>query len=303
VRIFILGATGYIGGSVAVRLVADGHQVTGLVRADDRADRLRTFGIEPVRGALSDLSLIAEAARRAEVVISAANADDWMVAETLAGVLAGSGKTFIHTSGTSVLADRAAGEFSNAMFTEDTPFDPLPERKTRVEIDRLVLASARDGGRAVVIRPSLIYGLGRGLKADSVQIPRLMGLARAHRVARHVGRGFNVWSNVHIDDVVELYVAALAGAPPGASLFYAANGEASFKSMASAIGRTLGLGAETKAWPVEDALREWGTTAIISYGSNSRVSALKARTMLGWVPRGPSLFEELEKGCYYCEPS
>jgi nucleoside-diphosphate-sugar epimerase len=297
VLVFITGATGYIGGSLATKLAEIGHQVLGLVRSDDKAAQLDRRGIEPVLGTLADLQTIAKAAARAEAVINAANSDDSFVADALVRALAGSGKTLIQTSGTSVLSDRAAGEYNATVFNEDSPFEPLPERMMRVAIDRAVLMGARDGVRSVVIRPSMIYGRGHGLNPNSIQIPRLIDLARKYKMARHVGRGLNVWSHVHIDDLVALYLLALTDAPAG-SLFYAENGEASLKSVASAIGRMLGFGSETTAWPIEEALREWGAGAITSYGSNSRVSALKARKMLGWAPNGATLFEEIESGCY-----
>lgn len=297
-QIFVTGASGYIGGSIAVKLIANGHRVTGLVRSEEKAARLRAIGVEPVVGTLSDLTLIAGAASRADAAINTANSDEYGAVHELVKALANSGKTLIHTSGTSVIADRAAGEYSGVIFNEDTPFEPLPERMQRVAIDRIVLGAARRGMRAVVIRPSLIYGRGRGLNPNSLQIPRLIELAKKYGIARHVGAGLNVWSHVHIDDVVDLYVRALETAPPGASVFYAENGEASWKSMASAIGHMLGLGGETKDWPIEEALRELGPGALTSYGSNSRVRSLKARKMLGWDPKGMPLFDEIEHGCY-----
>jgi nucleoside-diphosphate-sugar epimerase len=297
VKIFITGASGYIGGSVATKLIEQGHSIVGLVRAQDKAAQLQARGITPVLGTLADFPIIVQAAREADAVINTASADDSFSAEAIIQGLAGSGKPFIHTSGTSVVSDRAAGEYSDAVFNEDSPFDPLPERLMRVAIDRTVLAAARRGVRSIVIRPSLIYGRGHGLNPNSIQIPHLIELAKKHGVARHVGRGLNVWSHVHIDDVVALYLLTLKDAP-ASSLFYAENGEAAWKTLAAAIGRLLGFGGETKDWPIEEAVREWGPGAITSYGSNSRVSALKARKMLGWAPKGPPLLEDVEHGSY-----
>lgn len=291
------GVSGYIGGSVAVALVKAGHGVVGLVRQEDKARQLVLHGIEPLLGTLADLAKITEAARAADAVINAANADDFLVADTLLKALAESGKPLIHTSGTSVVSDRAAGEYGAAIFQEDSPFDPLPERLLRVAIDRAVLMGAQQKIRSVVIRPSLTYGKGHGLNPHSIQLPRLIELARKYKVARHVGRGLNVWSHVHIDDLVDLYLLALGGAQAG-SLFYAENGEASWKAMASAVGRLLGFAAETSDWPMEEAVREWGPGAITSYGSNSRVRALKARKMLGWEPIGRALLDDIETGSY-----
>jgi nucleoside-diphosphate-sugar epimerase len=297
VRVFMTGATGYIGGSVAAKLLDGGHSVRGLVRSQEKAAQLKQRGIEPLLGTLADFHGIAQAAAQSDAVINAASADDSFSVEAIIQGLAGSGKPFIHTSGTSVVSDRAAGEYSDAIFNEDSPFEPLPERLMRVAIDRTVLMGARKGIRSVVIRPSLIYGRGHGLNPNSVQIPHLIELAKKHGLARHVGRGLNVWSHVHIDDVVDLYLLALEHAP-ASSMFYVENGEAAWKSLASAIGRLLGFGGETKDWPMDEAVREWGANAITSYGSNSRVSALKARKMLGWAPKGPAMLEDVEHGSY-----
>lgn len=297
VKIFITGASGYIGGSIAASLVAAGHEVLGLVRSEDKAARLRQAGIEPVPGSLADSAAVKAAAARADAVINAADSDESLVVHALLEALAGSGKPLIHTSGSSVVADRAAGEHSAAVFNEDTPCEPLPERLLRLAIERMVLAASHRGIRSVVIRPTLIYGRGRGLNPHSVQLPRLIEIARRHGVPRHVGRGLNVWSHVHIDDVVDLYLLALERAP-ACSLFFAENGEASWKSMAAAVGRLLGLGDETKDWPLDEAVAALGIGAVTSYGSNSRVTSVKARRMLGWDPKGPPLIEEIERGCY-----
>ena len=159
--------------------------------------------------------------------------------------------------------------------------------------DRQVLLATQRGVRPVVMRPSLIYGRGRGLNPNSLQLPTLIKVARQFGVPRHVGRGLNVWSHVHIDDVVEAYVLAIAHAPAG-SLFYLENGEASWRDMARAIGQALGLGEETREWPLSDAVRSLGPGALTSYGSNSRVRSFKARKMLGWQPSGPDLFQVIQ---------
>ena len=141
-HIFITGATGYIGGAVAARLLADGHRVSGLARTPEKARALAARGIAPVAGALVDLGTLREAAQAADAVINAASADNSMVAHVLVQALEGSGKPLLHTSGTSVAADRALGERSDIVFTEDMPLQTLPERLLRVEVERSVLGAA-----------------------------------------------------------------------------------------------------------------------------------------------------------------
>src|SRR5829696_4215400 len=161
-HIFITGATGYIGGAVAARLLADGHRVFGLARTPEKARALAARGIAPVAGALVDLGTLREAAQAADAVINAASADDSMVAHVLVQALEGSGKPLLHTSGTSVAADRALGERSDVVFTEDMPLQTLPERLLRIEVERSVLGAAGRGVRSVVIRPALLTAAGRG---------------------------------------------------------------------------------------------------------------------------------------------
>lgn len=293
-RVFVTGASGYIGGSVAAALVADGHQVSGLVRTSAKATALSERGIEPVLGTLDDADILAAAARAADAVINTANSDHRGSAEALIAALASSGKPLIHTSGSSIVADDAEGRRSKNVFADDTPFDPVPEKAPRVAIDRLVLAGASRGVRPVVLCPTLIYGHGSGLHRDSIHLPALVAQARKSGIARYVGPGENLWSNVHIDDVVAAYRLALAKVPSGEFMFVE-NGEESFKAMVTAIARRLGCEAES--WPIEAAIGEWGRVkARFSLASNSRVRAVKARALLGWSPKHTSIVEAIERG-------
>jgi nucleoside-diphosphate-sugar epimerase len=297
-KIFITGASGYIGGSLAAALLAKGHQVSGLARSAATADALATLGILAVRGTLDDADALAQAARAADVTVNAANAGHRGAAETMLKALAGTAKTFVHTGGSSIVGTRARGELVEAVFDEDTPFTPTPQRAARVAIDAMVRAAANDGVRAIVIAPSLIYGQGRGLNPHSIQLPWLIAVAKKYGVAKHIGSGENRWSNVHIDDLVALFLLAIKKAPAGA-FYFAENGENSMREVGEAIGRMLGLGSRTQSMTVEEAAAEWGEgPANDTMGSNSRVRAVRARKELGWTPLGPSLIEEIERGCY-----
>ena len=297
-KIFCTGASGYIGGSVAAHLAAAGHQVTGLVRSADKADAVRALGIEPVMGTLDDTQTLARAARAADVVVNAASADHKGAVTALLDALAGSGKAFIHTSGSSIVGTRSRGERSDDIFDEDTPITPSPARVARVELNHFILGAHDRGCRPVIICPSLIYGIGHGAGRDSVQVPLLIKLAKKRDNAAHAGPGENIWSNVHIDDLVPLYTLAIDSAPAG-SFYFAENGEHSMREACEAINRMLGFAGSPSSMTMQEAASEWGEgTAEDTMASNSRVRAHRARRELDWLPKARGLIEEIEQGCY-----
>ena len=296
--IFLTGATGYIGGSVAVRLIAEGHRVHGLVRSADAAEKVEAFGIVPVRGSLDDQHVLKAAAGEADAVIHAAHSDHEASALALLEAVEGTGKRFLHTSGSSIVGTQAGGHLLEPIYDESTPFQPSPGRAARVALNDRLLAKAGLGTHVVILCPSLIYGLGRGAGKHSMQIPWLIETARRHGVAKHLGPGTNRWSNVHIGDLVDLFVLALEGAPAG-SFYYAENGETSMRELCEAIGKMLGHAEAPVEMSVDEAAVEWGEgPAINTMGSNSRVRALRARTELGWKPSRRSAEDEILNGCY-----
>jgi nucleoside-diphosphate-sugar epimerase len=279
-RIFLTGANGFIGSAVALALIAAGNKVRGLVRSKDKAELIAAHGIEAVVGSLDDTAMLQAEARAADAVINAASSDHRGAVEALIAALSGSGKAFIHSSGSSIVADLAMGGPSERIFDEATPIEPLPERAARVAIDRLVLAAA--GIRSVVLCNTMIYGDALGPAAQSVQIPALVRQAKASGVVRYIGRGLNRWSNAHIADVAALYVLALAKAPAG-TFTYVESGEAALGEIANAIAARLDVGA-AQPWSAEEAIAAWGRNlAVLSLGSNSRVRG-RAAVKLGWSP-------------------
>lgn len=291
-KIFVTGASGYIGGSVAALLASKGHEVRGLVRTAAKADGVRAKGIEPVIGTLDDAALLKSEAKAADAVINAADSDHQGAVEALLEGLAGSGKPFIHTSGTSLVGDEAMGEPSDAIFTEATPVKPEPDKEHRVALNKRIIAAA-PSVRSIILCNSLIYGNTLGAPAQSVQIPPLVDQAKESGTARYIGRGLNIWSNVHIADMADLYLLALEKAPAG-SFYYVENGEAAFGDLVGSIASALGLG-DAESWPAEEAVARWGRElAVFALGSNSRVRSGKARKELGWTPTRPSVTEWIE---------
>jgi nucleoside-diphosphate-sugar epimerase len=289
-NIFLTGASGYIGGSVAMGLLAAGHSVRGLTRGPASADRLRASGIEPVIGTLDDADLLSREARASDGAVNTASADHEGAVRALMSGLDGSGKPLLHTSGSSVVGDDARGDrATDQVFDEDTPFIVSPSKQARRALDLVVLGARDKGIRSAVICPTLIYGVGRGLNTQSVQIPFLVSNALEQGVVQIVGSGRNVWSNVHIDDVVALYLLVLEKTEAG-QFYFAENGEASFQAIAAAISERLGLG-QTEGLPAAVAAERWGEVkAYYTFGSNSRVRAKRARE-LGWRPEHASMID------------
>ncbi len=289
--VFLTGASGFIGGSLAIKLVANGCLVRGLVRNVDKAAQLTALGIEPVVGDLDDLALLEREAINADAVINTASADHAASVEVMLKAIEDSQKPFIHTSGSSIVGDDARGSIKSEMiFDESTPLVVHELKQSRRNIDLKVLNAASRGVKSVVICPSLIYGVGKGLHTTSVQIPFLVTNAMKHGVVQIVGEGKNTWSNVHIDDVVDLYCLALEKAPAGA-FYFAANGEASFLELGQALTQRLQFSQLEHLAP-EVAASQWGVgMAYFSLGSNSRVRAVRARQELGWLPKHSSVLE------------
>lgn len=289
--IFITGATGYIGGSVAQKLVKIGYRVRGLVRSQENADLLSKLGIEPVIGDLNDADLLIREVKQSDGVINAASADHAESVQALIKGLEGSSKPLIHTSGSSIVGDDVRGsQRTESIFDEYTPLVVQKLKQPRYNIDLMVLGSAANDVRSMVICPSLIYGVGRGLNLKSIQIPFLAENAQKQGVVQIVGAGQNVWSNIHIDDVVDLYVLALAKAPAGA-FYFAENGETSFEQIGNALAKRLGLSVVESLNP-DTAAQLWGVPrAYYSFGSNSRVRSVRARQELGWMPQHTSVID------------
>jgi nucleoside-diphosphate-sugar epimerase len=154
----------------------------------------------------------------------------------------------------------------------------------------MVLGASTNDVRSIVICPSLVYGVGRGLNPKSIQIPFLTENAQKQGVVQIVGAGLNTWSNIHIDDLVDLYDLALSKAPAG-SFYFAENGESSFDQIGNAIATRLGFSTVETLNP-DVAAQLWGVPrAYYSFGSNSRVRSVRARQELGWMPKNASVID------------
>jgi nucleoside-diphosphate-sugar epimerase len=293
--VFITGATGFIGGTIAHKLMDAGMQVRGLARSQASAEELSRRGIEPIFGDLDDRDLLVREANNADAVINAANSDHGASVQALIEGLAGSGKSFLHTSGSSIVGDDIRGSAcTNSIYDEYTPLVIQKLKQPRRDIDLMVLDAAKINIRSSVICPSLIYGIGKGLNQHSVQIPFLARNAIQAGKVQIVGAGLNVWSNVHINDVADLYLAALLKAPAGA-FYFAENAEASYLAIAQALAKRLDLD-EVESLDPDVAAQMWGKArAFYSFGSNSRVRSVRARQELDWAPVNTSVIDWILK--------
>jgi nucleoside-diphosphate-sugar epimerase len=297
-KVFITGATGYIGGSVANLLLQKGYEVSALVRKEADAEKLQSLGITPVMGAIHDMPVLRKASADADAIIHTADADDCYSVITFLEELKGTGKTFIFTSGSSLVGDYARGEKSDIIYSENIPVQPRLEKMERVALNDYILASAKDQVRSIVLVPTMVYGKGTGIKPDSIQIPMLIDAAKEKKAGVYIEKGENIWSNVHIEDLAELYILALEKALAG-SYFYTENGQASLKDVAASISHMLGYEGKTESISLDTAIQKWGPDAAgFGFASNSRVNSDKARKLLGWIPKHFSILEDIEHGSY-----
>lgn len=286
-KIFVTGASGFIGGSFAAEAVRRGHEVRGLVRSQQKAQACEAFGIVPVHGTLADHDLLAAEASAADAVVNAASSDDRPAIDALLNALAGSAKALLHASGSSIVADDANGEPSDTVIDEDHLPTPTKDKAARVALDQAILS--QPGIRSIVLCNSLIFGDALGPDARSVQLPLLIDFVRETGQAAYVGRGLNRWSTVHIADVVDLYLLALERAP-ARTFAFVESGEAAFADMTHSIAAGLGLG-DPISMTLDVAEARWGRArARYSLASNSRVRSLRTAA-LGWAPTRTSVHQ------------
>lgn len=289
-KILVFGATGYVGSHATRRLISAGHEVTGFVRSDEGVQRMKDLGAHSVQGSLDDLPAVLPMLSGYDAIVWAAQLmipDEYRVVSAMLDALQGSGKTFICTTGTGLLAQRTDGEWSEDTFAEDEPFTPSRYIGARVETEKLVREAASRGIRTMVLRPPLIWGNG----GSKVIADLHLSAAKTGAVC-YIGRGLNLYSHVHVEDLAELYVLALERGVSGA-LYHSVAGEVNFRCIAETIARHLGVG--TRSIGFAEAEQLWDKfTALIMFSSCSRTRSPRARRELGWQPH-PDRVDILEE--------
>jgi len=296
-RVFVTGATGFIGSAVVRELIDAGHEVTGLARSDEAAAAVAAAGAGVHRGDIDDLESLRAGAAAADGVIHTAYNHDFSrmedaartelrVTETLVATLAGSGRPLVITTGTALVKP---GEVA----TEDDSPDPAGAHP-RLRAERIALA-ARDV-RVAVVRPGAsVHGEG-----DHGFVPVLIDIARDNGVSAYIGDGANRWPAVHRLDAAHLYRLALEHAP-AASVYHAVADEGvPTRDIAEAIGRHLDVPAVSLA--PEDAAGHFGWIGAF-FAIDAPASSALTQRRLGWRPTHAGLIEDLDAGHYFQDAS
>jgi nucleoside-diphosphate-sugar epimerase len=291
-RVFVTGASGFIGSAVVADLLAAGHRVLGLARSDASARTLEAAGADVHRGSLEDLDSLRHGASLADGVIHtafihdftrfAANCEtDRLAIEAMGAALAGSNRPLVVTSGLAMLAPGTLALESHR-HGEHFP------RKSEQAAD----AACRQGVKAITVRLSpSVHGRG-----DHGFVPMLIGLARQKGVAAYIGDGQNRWPAVHRTDAARLFRLALEQGEAGGRYHGVAEQGVPFRTIAETIGR--GLDVPVLSMTPEEAQAHFGWMALFA-GTDCPTSSEWTRGRLGWQPGGPGLLDDMAHAGYF----
>ena len=292
-RVFVTGATGFIGSAITRELIDAGHQVLGLARSDSAAGSLVAAGAKVHRGSLEELENLRSGAAASDGVIHcafihnfnnygpSAQADQRAI-ETLGDALAGSGRPLIVTSGT-LLAER-----QGPLATEDDAPTPNFPRKS----EQTALAMVGRGVRVSVVRlPPSVHG-----NSDHGFVPRLISIAHEKGASAYVGDGLNRWPAVHRLDAAHLYRLVLEKGAAGATYHGVADEGVPCLEIAGIIGRHLNVPVVARS--KDEASDHFGWIAHF-FGLDAPASSAQTRERLGWRPSQPGLIPDLEQGTYF----
>lgn len=294
-RIFVTGATGFVGSAVVKDLLDAGHKVLGLARSDAGATALAAAGADVHRGSIEDLDSLRSGAAAADGVIHTAFnhdfsrfaqscEDDRGVIQALASALEGSARPLVITSGTGVLGSGPASTEEDAV--------PSNAPNPRIATELTAAAVAERGVHVSIVRlPPSVHGDG-----DHGFVPLLIGLAREKGRSVFIGEGQNRWAGVHRLDAAPVFRLALEQGKPFARYHAVAEGSVPFRDIAEVIGRRLNL--PVVRLTKEDAAAHFGWFAHFA-ALDCPTSSDRTRAQLGWQPTGPSLLADLDRPAYF----
>ena len=294
-RIFVTGASGWIGSAVTAELLAAGHQVTGLARSEQSAAAIESAGATALPGTLADLDTLRTAARDSEGVVHLGYSHDFSdmagagrteraVLEAFGDALEGSGKPLVIASG-------MAGSQPGLVLTEDVASPFVGPDSMRGGSENLALSFVDRGVRAVSSRfTPTVHGEG-----DHGFIAHLVGIAREKGAAGYVGDGSGHWPAVHRSDAARLVRRGLESAPAGTILHAVGERGIPTREIAEAIGR--GLGVPAVSIDPADAEAHFGWIGLF-FGMDIQASSAATQRLMNWTPTGPTLIEDLDAGYY-----
>ncbi|MDR9853687.1 SDR family oxidoreductase [Paenibacillus sp. VCA1] len=296
-RVFVTGATGFIGSAVVHELLTAGHQVIGLARSDKSAAALKAAGASVHRGSLDDLDSLQEGVRAADGVIHLAFGHDFSdyagavetdlrAVEAMGAVLEGTGKPFVGTSGTMMLS------FVLPQGQAGTEDDVLVDSVPRGAAENAAIALAERGVRSSVIR------LAPSVHGDTMAgfVSLLIAVAREKGVSAYVGEGSNRWPAIHRLDAARLFRLALESAPAGSRLHGVGEEGVKLLDIANVIGRHLNLPVVSISR--EEADTHFGFVGAAASIDNTTLNEL-TRKRVGWEPVHLGLIADLEQGQYF----
>jgi nucleoside-diphosphate-sugar epimerase len=303
-RIFVTGASGWIGAATVAELLSAGHEVVGLARSDASAKVVEAAGATVLRGDLDDLERLAKAANDSDGVIhlafqheiafrgdfTAAGTADRRAVEAMGAALAGSDRPFVLASGMVGLSiGRMATENNGLVASSEVRANPAGVRSATA---LLALSLRGIGVRSSVLRfAPTVHGDG-----DNGFMAIFVGTARERGLAGYVGDGSNRWPAVHRSDAARLARLAVESAPAGSVLHAAGEEGVPFNQIAEAMGR--GLDVPTGSVDPANAIEHFGFLGVFA-GLDTPASADITRNLLGWEPTGPSLLDDLQADYYY----